>query len=98
MEPVWCCKNAFDREHWCLFAYCNACHLNRETPGRANIRKRKADNLTNECEHYDLQPFGDEKFLDKDYLKACKEKGYQFPDKCVNCKRFFTTTICAKAV
>ena len=76
-SPLWCCKNAMNKDHECCFTLCHSCYMSR--PGSCGKRKRVDQDK--DCDHDRLEVETRSDYFSPMYLR----KNNLTPSRCSNC-------------
>ena len=82
-SPLWCCKNAMNKDHECCYTLCHSCYMSR--PGSRGKRKRVDQD--NDCDHDSLEVETRSDYFSPMYLR----KNNTTPSRCSNCLKMLTS-------
>ena len=89
-NPIWTCKNGMNKPlHKCRFALCSHCYIKRQGLRQVKRNRSMVVKNRNDCDHNNLEVFGESECFKPEYVKTRHERGDIFPTECFECKRSF---------
>ena len=82
-SPLWCCKNAMNKDHECCYTLCHSCYMSRPD----SRGKRKRVDQDNDCDHDSLEVETRSDYFSPMYLR----KNNMTPSRCSNCLKMLTS-------
>ena len=89
-NPIWTCRNGMNKPlHKCRFALCSQCYIKKQGLRHAKRNRSMIVKNKKDCDHNNLDVFGESECFKPEYVKTRHERGDIFPTECFECKRSF---------